>query len=99
MLFIHTRVIGTGNDNDPFRVNFPTYELVEIDYVAMRALIRVPDGVLPDGLPTQAFNHPDLAPGGIQVLLDNAGTRRALETHIARDYKESHPGWQFDDIA
>jgi hypothetical protein len=48
------KLIGTGKVGDSFRVPFPTYRMVSVDYEAGTAVIDILPEDIPEGLPTPA---------------------------------------------
>jgi len=40
-------LIGSGTEEDPFRVDLPTWVMVDVDYGRMEAIVSVPDDVYP----------------------------------------------------
>ncbi len=97
--FFIAALAGSGKPDDPFTVNFPTFETIAVDYDARTALIRVPDGVLPDGLFTTVVMDAKLAPNGKEVVRYTADTKRVLDAHIQERYAGSFAKWSVDEIA
>jgi hypothetical protein len=63
---VRVRVVGKGVVGDPFRVELPTYDLIEIDYERRVAVVDIPDTDLPDDAAvrghlarTQKLSDPD----------------------------------------
>lgn len=48
---IHVNLIGSGTEEDPYRVSLPTYNIVDIDYTNKQAIVDVPHEDVPEGLP------------------------------------------------
>jgi hypothetical protein len=42
---LRVRLIGTGKENDAFRVNLPTYQLIYVDYDKAYAIVDISDDV------------------------------------------------------
>jgi len=40
-------VIGSGTEEDPYRIDLPTWVMVDIDYSRMEAIVSIPDDVFP----------------------------------------------------
>jgi len=46
---VKVRLIGSGTEDDPYRVPLPTYQMVEVDYSLMIAVVLIPDDEVKKG--------------------------------------------------
>jgi len=44
---IQAMLVGSGTEEDPYRVDLPTWVLVDVDYDRMEAIVSIPDDVFP----------------------------------------------------
>ena len=53
MAKIKIKLIGSGTEDDPYRVPLPTYRIISVDYKRKYAIVEVPDDecceIMPDG--------------------------------------------------
>jgi len=48
MKMVKVKLIGSGTMDDPFRVNLPTFVLVDADYLRLEATVLVPEDEVDD---------------------------------------------------
>lgn len=49
MPYLRVEMVGSGTETDPFHCDLENYVLVQADYVNMRAIVEVPNRLMPDG--------------------------------------------------
>jgi len=49
MAKVKVRLIGSGKEDDPFRVPLPIYQMVEVDYSLMTVVVLIPDDEVKEG--------------------------------------------------
>jgi len=80
------KLVGTGTERDPYRTDFPTYELLSVDYTNKVALVRVPD----EDLPVDIATDPELqwmdTPRGISARVRGNPTRVRIQQHLRTRY-------------
>lgn len=54
---VHVKLIGSGEEDDPYRVSLPTYSIIDIDYDKGCATVSIPDE-------THPFSKEDIAAFG-----------------------------------
>jgi len=72
---VRVQLVGTGQEGDSYRVNLPTYRIVDVDYGAMRAIVDVPDDCYPPapvGKREKIRKDAKLGPVVVDVTLEHA---------------------------
>jgi hypothetical protein len=87
--------IGTGADDDPIRVDMPTYRVVRSILNGRAAVVEIPDDDGPD--PTDAPDPSVIAPGVLARLVDSltplqyARWRRRLDARYPQHAGQYRP--------
>jgi hypothetical protein len=85
-LRLRVKTIGTGKLDDAYRVNIPTYALLEHDEAKKIAVIEIPDSAHPFTLDEiTAIPHTD-TPHGPTITALPAEHLRKLHDHYAEKY-------------
>lgn len=88
---LRARLIGTGDRGDEYRVNLPTYRMLEVDYGQGFAIVEIPDTDHPFGNDApNGKREMDPKHGPIQTSLTTAALN-ALHQHLDERYQE-HKG-------
>ena len=95
-VILRVRLIGSGTDADPFRVNLPTYQMIDVDYAAQLATVEVPEADLPDGFAEWPGKRVARR-GRHQVVTRMPKELRQLsEEHLRRRYVEAKRDFKVD---
>lgn len=88
------KLIGTGTEADPYRVDLPTWSLIALDYAAREALVEVPATDLPPGLQLRPVARPWLSPGQHQAAALPPAALQAWQDLIRDRYPQGFAAWQ-----
>lgn len=85
-MLVVARLVGRGNDDEPFSAPLPTFVMLDVDYTNKLTLIRIPDDDMPPELREAVKNPP--AKRLVEIpnprVLDHADMR--LREHITKIY-------------